>query len=239
MNLAIDPPLWPACLSAFRLDRWMMGELPAPDAETVREHLAGCPTCTETLTSMRTIREEIRVLPLRSHPGVASLPRRRTPGLVVAGLGLALAASLVVALRPEAPVERLKGGGVALGMYVQHGDEVRRAGPGEFVAPGDAVRFSITTPVPSYVAVLSVDPAGRAFIYFPEKGRTVRVPGGPEVPLPLGTRLDETVGEERLLALFCSAPVELEPVRRMLEQAREAAPLPPGCQGVQWSFVKR
>jgi hypothetical protein len=239
MNPAIDPPLWPACLSAFQLDRWMMGELPPPDAETVREHLAGCPTCTEAVAGMRTVREEIRALPLPSIPGMAPSARPRAPRLVLGGLALALAASLVVALRPDAPIERLKGAGVALGMYVQHGDEVRRAGPGETVSPGDAVRFSITTPVPSYVAVLSVDPVGRAFIYFPEGGRTVRMPAGPEVPLPLGTRLDETVGEERLVALFCTAPVELEPVRRTLERAGDAAPLPPGCQGVQWSFVKR
>jgi hypothetical protein len=124
-------------------------------------------------------------------------------------------------------------------MYVQHGNEVRRAGPGEVIAPGDAVRFSITTAVPAYVAVLSVDPAGRAFVYFPEGERAVRMPAGPDVPLPLGTRLDQTVGEERVLALFCPAPIEVEPVRRTLERAGDAAPLPPGCQGVQWSFVKR
>jgi Putative zinc-finger/Domain of unknown function (DUF4384) len=239
MNLAVDPPLWPACLSAFRLDRWMMGELPPPDAQAVKEHLAGCATCTETVAGMRAVRDEVRILPLPSIPGMAPSPRPRTTRLVLGGLAVALAASLVVALQPEAPLERPKGSGVALGMYVQHGDEVRRAGPGEFVSPGDAVRFSITTPVPSYVAVLSLDPSGRASVYFPEGGRTVRVPAGPEVPLPLGTRLDQTVGEERLLALFCTAPVELEPVRRTLEQAGEAAPLPPGCQGVQWSFVKR
>jgi hypothetical protein len=217
----------------------MMGELPPPDALAVKEHLSGCTTCTETVAGMRAVRDEVRTLPLPSIPGMAPPARPRTSGLVLGGLALALAASLVVALRPDTPLERPKGGGVALGMYVQHGDEVRRAGPGEVVSPGDAVRFSISTPVPSYVAVLSVDPAGRAFIYFPEGGRTVRVPAAPEVPLPLGTRLDETVGEERLLALFCTAPVELEPVRRTLEQAGEAAPLPPGCQGVQWSFVKR
>jgi hypothetical protein len=239
MNLAIDPPLWPACLSAFRLDRWMMGELPAPDAEAVKTHLAGCSTCTETVAGMRAVREEVRALPLPAFLAGPELRRSRTWRLVGTALVLAVAASLVVALQPEAPLERPKGSGVALGMYVQHGDEVRRAGPGEFVSPGDAVRFSITTPVPSYVAVLSLDPSGRASVYFPEGGRTVRVPAGPEVPLPLGTRLDQTVGEERLLALFCTAPVELEPVRRMLEQAGEAAPLPPGCQGVQWSFVKR
>ena len=124
-------------------------------------------------------------------------------------------------------------------MFVQHGGEVRRAGPGESVAPGDAVRFAVSTPSPAFVAVLSVDPAGRASIYFPEGPRAAHVAGGAEVPLPLGTRLDATTGEERLVGLFCSSPVELEPVRLALQKAPDAAPLPTDCQGLRWSFVKR
>ncbi len=59
------------------------------------------------------------------------------------------------------------------------------------------------------------------------------------MPLPLGTRLDATTGEERLVGLFCSSPVELEPVRLALQKAPDAAPLPTDCQGLRWSFVKR
>jgi len=65
----------------------------------------------------------------------------------------------------------------------------------------------------------------------------VKIAAGAEVPLPIGTRLDASTGEERLLALFCNSPVELEPVRLALEQG--ASPLPPDCQGIRWSFVKR
>ncbi len=142
-------------------------------------------------------------------------------------------------LRTGGTGERRKGAGVGLVMYVQHGDEVRRAAPGESVAPGDAVRFAVSTPAPAFVAVLSLDPAGRASVYFPQGPRAAEVPAGAEVPLPLGTRLDATTGEERLLGLFCTAPVELEPIRLALQQAQDAAPLPTDCQGLRWSFVKR
>jgi uncharacterized protein DUF4384 len=237
MNLATTPLSWNACLSSLRLDRWMMGELGASDAESVGTHLSACAACSTAVAGMRGVREEVRALPL---PAVLIRPplRRRLPRAAFAGLGLALAASLVVMLRTDLG-ERRKGPGLGLAMYVQHGSEVRRAAPGESVAPGDAVRFAVSTPIPAFVAVLSVDPSGRASVYFPQGPRAVQVPAGTEVPLPLGTLLDETTGEERLLGLFCTTPVELEPIRLALQQAQDGAPLPTDCQGLRWSFVKR
>ncbi len=238
MNLATTPLSWNACLSALRLDRWMMGELGAADAETVGTHVSACAACSAAAAGMRGVREEVRGLPLPLALGRPS-PRRGVPAGAIAGLGLALAASLVVVLRAPSTGDRAKGTGLALTMYVQHGEEVRRAAPGENVAPGDAVRFAVSLRAPAYVAVLSLDPAGRAWVYFPPAPRAAPVPAGTEVPLPLGTRLDATTGEERLLGLFCASAVELEPVRQALEQGQDASPLPADCQGLRWSFVKR
>ena len=237
MNLELALPPWTACLSALRLDRWMMGELEPTDAETVRTHVTACAGCSTALAGMRGVREELRTLPLPP----ALLTRRATwrPRAAWGTLGLAMAAGLLLVLRPAVPTERSKGAAPALAMYVQHGDEVRRAGPGEELAAGDAVRFAVSTPVPAFVAVLSLDPAGRAFVYFPEGDQAAPVAPGVEVALPLGTRLDATVGEEWLLGLFCTSPVALEPVRLQLESSAGTAPLPEGCQGVRWSFVKR
>jgi len=192
------------------------------------------------VAGMRGVREEVRTLPLPAVLDRPPLPRRRR-SIAVAGAGLALAASLLLVLRSEKPasVERRKGSGLGLTMYVQHGEQVRRAAPGETLSPGDAVRFAISTPTSAFVAVLSLDPLGRAWVYFPRQPRAVQIGAGTEVPLPIGTRLDASTGEERLLALFCNSPVELEPVRLALEQAQDAAPLPPDCQGLRWSFVKR
>jgi hypothetical protein len=187
---------------------------------------------------MRGVREEVRALPLPAALGRPA-PRRRVPAAAVAGLGLALAASLFLVLRTPPAAERVKGPGVGFAMYVQHGTEVRRAAPGETVSPGDAVRFAVSTPRPAFVAVLSLDPAGKASVYFPQAPRAAHVPAGSEVPLPLGTRLDATTGEERLLGIFCASAVELEPIREALEHGKDAVSLPADCQGLRWSFVKR
>jgi hypothetical protein len=239
MNLTATPLSWNACLSALRLDRWMMGELDATDAETVGTHVASCATCSTAVAGMRGVREEVRALPLPPALARRPAPRRRLATGAVAGIGLALAASLVLVLRAPPPTERTKGPGFGLAMYVQHGVEVRRAAPGETVSPGDAVRFAVTTPAPAYVAVLSIDPAGRASVYFPQAAHAAHVPAGNEVPLPIGTRLDATTGEERLLGLFCASPVELEPIRQALERGHDGTSLPADCQGLRWSFVKR
>jgi Putative zinc-finger len=235
MSTRSEHRLWPACLSALHLDRFLMGELSGPDAERVRAHLAECARCTEAVSGLRMAREQplppLRMVPLASR----SRPRlwRRAAAAVV---GLAAAASVVLVLRPPAG-ERVKGPGFSLRMYVEHDGQVRRAGPGEMVAAGDALRFAVTAPMKAYVAVLSLDPAGHGSVYFPIGARAAPVEGGGEVALPLGTRLDATVGEERIVGLFCSSPVELEPLRVQLE--RGGPSVPSGCQVTRWSFVKR
>ncbi len=232
MSTRLADRLWPACLSALHLDRFLAGELDEMGARRVRQHVAECSRCAGAVEGMRAARDE-RLPPLRVVP---LAPReRRWPRAAAAGAGLAAAASLLLLAR--APGERVKGPGFALRMYVEHAGEVRRAGPEETVAPGDAVRFAVTVPAKAYVAVLSLDPAGRGSVYFPLGARAEAVGPGAEVALPLGTRLDATVGEERIVGLFCSSPVELEPLRVQLE--RGGALAPDGCQVTRWGFVKR
>lgn len=238
MSTPLANASWPACLSALRLDRWTAGELRPAEAETVRAHVAGCARCRAASEWLREAKETAALPPMRAllAPPTPRPPRIR--GLAAATAGLALAAGLVLVLRPDPPGERTKGAGAALGMWVRHGESVRRAGPGEIVAPGDAVRFSVTTPRPAWVAVLSVDPAGRASIYFPEGARAAPVSPGIDVPLPLATRLDETVGVEHVLGLFCDRPIELEPLRAALGSAGELH-APEGCEVTRWHFEKR
>src|ERR1700686_1295404 len=103
-------------------------------------------------------------------------------------------------------------------------------------APG-VLRLAVPAPMKAYGAVHSLDPAGHGSVYFPIGARAAPVEGGGEVALPLGTRLDATVGEERIVGLFCSSPVELEPLRVQLE--RGGPSVPSGFQVTRWSFVKR
>jgi hypothetical protein len=224
---------WPACLSALHFDRYLAGELEDVEARSVRDHAARCSRCAAALDEMRHGRDE-RLPPLRVVP--LDVKRRRRRWIpAAAAAGVAAAASLLLVLRPAG--ERIKGPGFGLRMYVEHAGDVRVAAPGDQVAPGDAVRFAVTTPARIYVAVLSVDPQGRASVYFPVGGRAEAVPAGHDVALPIATRLDLSVGEERILGLFCSSPLELEPLRAQLERAAFVAPR--GCEVIRWSFVKR
>jgi hypothetical protein len=223
---------WAACYSALQFDRFLTGELDRQEAERVRGHLAECGRCAAALDQLQKASEE-RLPPLRVMP----LPARsRVPiRAVAAAVGLTAAASVLLVVRSAGT--RLKGSGFSLGMYVDHRGEVRKAAPGETVAAGDAVRFAVTAPFDTHVAILSLDPKGHASIYFPAGRRAELVHAGADVALPLGTRLDETVGEERIIGLFCSSAIELEPLRLQLERGDPA--IPHGCQVTRWSFVKR
>jgi hypothetical protein len=226
---------WPACLSALKLARWAAGELGPAQSEEVRAHVAGCARCAAAAEALRPPGGGGALPPLRAvAPARAARPR----GVIALAAGLAAAAAVVLVLRTDAPGERAKGSGVGVSMYVLHGDAVRKAGPGEVVAPGDAVRFAVTTPAPGYVAILSLDPAGRASIYFPQGLRAAPVEAGADVPLPTATRLDATVGEERVVALLCERAIELEPLRAALE-AGSGEVIPEGCEVARWRFFKR
>jgi hypothetical protein len=213
--------IWVAHFSSLQLDRLRLQELAEQEASELRAHLPTCSPCADAFDQLSVA----ELLP----PLKAKRPLSWKWTTLMAGV--AAAAAMLIVLRP-ANVERRKGSEVALGMYVQHEGFVRRAAPGEVVSPGDALRFTATSPG-AYVAVLSLDPRGVASIYFP----IAAIPAGTDVALPSATRLDDTVGEERIVALFCDAPVDLEPVRASLGRGRLAAP--DGCQVAKWNFVKR
>jgi hypothetical protein len=240
MTTSLAKGAWPACHSALRFDRLAAGELAPAEADALRAHVAGCAPCGTLLAELEQARAE-RLPPLRAAGSVGSPARPAWRRWIAAGGALAAAAAaagLFVLPPPEPAGTRTKGAAPALAMFVRHGGEVRRAAPGEKVAAGDAVRFAVSLPETAYVAVLSLDPAGHASVYFPEGDRAAQVQAGAEVALPLATRLDATVGEEQVFGLFCDRPLALAPVRALVDAAAAGA-APAGCQVTRWSFVKR
>jgi len=237
MSTSLADRTWNACFSALQLDRFLATEMTEGEAERLRVHLGGCARCTAALDELRAGSEErlppLRVVPFAPRPRIL-FHAEAAVGIAAAVVCVVVTASLFV-VRPFST--RVKGPTFSLSMYVDHQGEVRRAVPGEIVAPGDAVRFAVSAPAKAYLAVLSLDPKGHGSIYFPAGGRAEPIPGGDDVALPLGTRLDETVGEERIIGLLCASPVELEPLRLQLEQGGPT--IPDGCQVTRWSFVKR
>ncbi|HVH43483.1 MAG TPA: DUF4384 domain-containing protein, partial [Labilithrix sp.] len=113
----------------------------------------------------------------------------------------------------------VRGKGAAhVGFYVKRGEHVWRGGDGERVQPGDALRFTVTSATASYVAVMSVDGAHHASVYYPYDGaRAVPCEAGGDVALPSSVVLDAVVGNETLIALSCDRAIELEPIRARLD----------------------
>ena len=233
MNAYLEEARWQGCLSAYRLDRFRLGELSPAEAAEVRAHLAGCAVCREAEALLGAAQADYLTLasPLRRQP--------RAGRALAWGVGaVALAATCVLALAPS-PAVRSKGAATSFGMYVQHQQVVRRALPGEAVAPGDVVRFVYSSLQPRFLAILSVDGAGRASVYFPDGPQAVPVPAAEDAPLPLGTQLDGVLGEELVVALFCQQPQQLEGVRRALQASAPALPEVPGCSSATFHFHKR
>ena len=259
MSLVQPLPNWVACRSSLAIDRWLSGELSAAQAEELRAHAGDCARCQPAVAMLRGMAEEPLPPPSflrpklvaveggsnpidatnKSETSVNHWPHRSRKAALGAAC-LAIAASLLIALRhkdtsPE--TERSKGAPISLDIYVQHGEQVRRALPGESVAPGDAIRFALGSKSGGYAAVLSLDPGSQASIYFPLDARAAPIAGGAEVALPLSTRLDQTRGQEQIFALLCDSPIELEPLRANLQAG--SFTLPAGCSLAQQRFEKK
>jgi hypothetical protein len=241
LALLRDPATDEGCLSDFALDRAVAGE--ALD-EAQLTHLAACDRCAARRVELAKERDAFVPPELPATPPVTA-PAPAPLRLVSAGVGVLLAAAAAVVILvglPDAPVVdpgvRTKGD-VALGLFVKRGDVVTLGGPGEVVHPGDELRFTMRLAKPARVAVLSLDGAGVASVYFPSSGPMPEVrETGRDVPLELSTELDDTLGVERLYGLACAAPIDLSVVRAAL--ARDGTLTPPaGCTVDQLEVVKR
>lgn len=230
MKVTSSPSRPESCLSDFALDRRLAGELDPREEAEVRAHLDGCVRCAQRWDELPRERETFMNEPLppqlRAHSERKASRRR----LVAAG-GLAAMAAAVLLFVRFYPAEetRTKGSSVKLGFYVKHGEHVRLGGPGEHVSPGDALRFVYTTQNARHLAVLSVDGARRASIYYPSGTTSAPVAAGDDVALPVSTVLDDTLGGETIYGVFCAEPFAVEPLRASLEASPDRAPAPAGC----------
>jgi hypothetical protein len=216
------------CLSDLALDQLVADDLAGQPAEReARMHLASCDRCAERLRYFESV--EVPALPA----SVVQLARKATTrrGLWALPLVAALAAAVALLLsRPAWTPEPIADSGVrtkgAIAMNViarRASGEVTRLAPGDTVLPGDALRFEVAAAQPGFVAVMGLDAKGVATIYAPASGAMQSLPGGPPVVLPDAIVTDDTLGAERIVAVFCERSMPLEELRsagvRALSQA--------------------
>lgn len=256
------------CISDLEFDEWRALELEPGAVQALTQHLEGCSRCRgrhalleaqanaflerfpklELPGAISTSSGPGRVQSIRagaanSHAPVSGKAWRRAWTLASGLAGLAAAALAFLLLRPVEPVAtgetgtRIKGS-ARFGFFVKRGDRVWSGGDGEVVHPGDQLRFTLTTVRPSHTAILSLDGAGVASVYHPSGTRSQHLGVVRDRALDQSIELDGALGPERLWAVFCDQPFELEPLRAQLETDRELD-APPGCTLDRLSLTKR
>jgi hypothetical protein len=129
-------------------------------------------------------------------------------------------------------------GAFALTFFVKRGDAVLAGSDGQSVAPGDQLRFAITSAAPGHLAIFSLDGAGVASVYYPSGiTRAQSLAASSSKPLDTAVELDAVPGRERIIAISCPEPFELEPLRARLQTERELS-APPDCVLDQLTLVK-
>jgi hypothetical protein len=238
------------CLSDLQLDALALGALDDARARQADRHLSSCSRCSDRRHALdaatRFSADVLARSPSRGQSTeTARAVVRRSPrgAWLGGGLAAAAAAAALFLMIEGAPIVsggdtvRSKGAG-RVGFFVRHAGVVRRGSDRERVAPGDALRFVVTSSVPSYVAVLSRDGAGQVSVYHPSGPRAARSEPGVERPLDASVVLDDVLGEERLYALACSAPVEVASISDGLRRTDTEPTWPTVCSIERFVLIK-
>jgi hypothetical protein len=247
------------CLSDFRRDKLVAGELPPEEDRAARAHNATCAPCATRVAKARADAARFETEAPRweqiagaAGPAVAkgetapapAPPRRK----FIRGLLYASTAACLVILTArgarrlddQQPGTRIKGS-ERLGFFVKRAQASRVGKPGEVVRPGDAVQFTYSAEAPVFLAIISADAGGNVQTLYPDGAQAARAPAGRDVVLPQSTILDDVIGHERVVGLFCAQPIELEPVRRAWQASAGLAepPVPGGCRADVLGWEKR
>lgn len=205
------------CPSELELEAYLLG----PGGERIEPHLAGCPRCREQLEEMRRLGDEFRreVYPATVDEVVASGAARRIPRWLLAAAPLAAAAGALLLLRGPPPgYVGVKGGALALSVFVEGAQGAREVADGQAVPAGAAVRFAVHPGRPCMLWIVSVDGAGLVSRLFPATGDAAASVGAAGA-LPGGAVLDGRPGPERIYAVCAPSSLALADVERAARAA--------------------
>jgi hypothetical protein len=123
---------------------------------------------------------------------------------------------------------RSKGGGLALGFVVRRAERDSEGHAGDVLHPGDVLRFTLGSSRAGYAGVWGIDAKGSVSALGSAEA-LVPVAAGPRQVLPGAVELDDTLGEERLVAVLCAHPLSIAELSAALAAPANAVRLPPGC----------
>ncbi len=239
------------CPSDLKLDRYVLGETEADQSAELARHLLDCSSCRTRLSARETAEDRLKQRyssfeKLDLMMSRAGHSPRRAPvrfWALISG-GLAAAAGLVLwwgGVGGETVLRTDQGfrtkGGLTLSYHVKRGDRVFEAGVDERLQPGDAIQFSVHAAGSGYLAILSLDGAKTATVYYPQASHAEAFTPGRH-SLALSTVLDQTLGHERVWAVMCEQPFDVGILRTELEQRGADALVLDQCRTDELSFDK-
>ncbi|NOU26501.1 MAG: hypothetical protein HOO96_01230 [Polyangiaceae bacterium] len=231
-------------MSDYRLDAFRSTSLPAEERTRVQEHLGGCARCRGRLAELEAEALEFAEQPTVPKADVHPIAKRPMRRRVWAGAAaaLALAAGLFLFVRSRRPPEedggvRLKGN-AHIELFVEHRGRVRRSSMAETVEPGDKLQFAVATREPAYVAVLSIDGAGTASVYFAASSPLGPTINGEDEPLPVSIVLDDVLGAEHVWGFVCKERQPEADLLARLKKEGAAIATPPDCSRTEFLVTK-
>ncbi len=246
-----------ACLSDLQFDALSAGDLEDAARAAFVAHIADCERCRARSANLDVDAASF----LEAHPNPprreASLkrrtpipppsvrPRRKWEGpAFYAVTAFALAAGLLLFLR-GAPNETRHDDGVRskgsdhIGVFIKRGENVTSGADQDIVAPGDALRFSVSNTEPRFVAIFGIDSTSKVSTYYPAEGsRAVRLAPSQNEALPFAVEFDDVLGEEHVVAVFCANETPLSSLRLAIEGNSRHPALPASCTSDHLSLKK-
>ncbi len=199
-------------VSDLRWDRLLADELADAAKAEVLAAAAECETCAARHAELTRERDSFE-----RRPAFALRPPARSRWWLAAPAVLAAAAVILLVVRvrqaPEQPGERVKGVGPALVVEAGASGHLAPVASGDRVHRGDYVQAAYSSSRDGFGAVLGRDGTGRASTYVPASGDTmVALPAGALRSFPASTVLDDVIGEETVLVVWCEAARPLAPL---------------------------
>jgi hypothetical protein len=221
-------------VSDLRWDRLLAGELADDAAAALRAEATGCAACEMRLAQLTRDSERFA-----QRPALVA-PRRRRMWWIAAPIGMAAAAAVMLLVRTDDhPTERVKGPADAtLIVLAGQRDAMHVVQTGDHVRAGEYLQIGYSATRDGFGAVVSRDGAATTSIYVPAGGTVmVALAAGRDQAFPGSTLLDDTLGEETVIALWCERALALPPLVQELATTGDIA-APTGCTKRRLTFTK-
>lgn len=199
-------------VSDLRWDRLLAGELAETAKADVLAAAAACPTCAARHAELTRDRDAFAL-----RPPLARRPAVRRPWWLAAPVVLAAAAALALMVRArgpsDEPTERVKGTGPSLVVEAGPPGRLALVSSGDHVQPGDHVQAGYSATRAGFGAVLGRVGSAPATVYVPADGAAMTpLPAGGLRSFPASTVLDDVLGDEVLIVVWCERAWPLAPL---------------------------